>query len=109
MVALVALLNEFKKLSLTDYEIANLVYLIERKELRINGWLQDQYAATFEGFIFIKFYKHRVIVNPLRISQHCINELEYNLLPCYTGKARLSDHIIEDRTKRYEQAEKEAL
>jgi len=109
MVVLVGLLKEFKNLPLTDYEIANLAYLIERKELGIKGGLQDQYAATFGGFNFIEFYKDRVIVNPLRISQDCINELEHNLLLCYTGKTRLSDRIIEDQTKRYEQAEEEAL
>jgi len=103
MVTLVGLLREFKNLPLTDYEIAHMAYVIERKELGIKGGLQDQYAATFGNFNFIEFYKDRVIVNPLRIRQDCINELEHNLLLCYTGKTRLSDRIIEDQTKRYEQ------
>ncbi|MFZ5874553.1 MAG: hypothetical protein ACOYW8_09180 [Bacillota bacterium] len=109
MVCLVGLLKDFKNLPLTDYEIAHLAYVIERKELGIKGGLQDQYAATFGGFNFIEFYKDRVIVNTLRISQDCINELEHNLLLRYTGKTRLSDHIIEDQTRRYEQSEEEAL
>lgn len=37
MVALVGLLKEFKNLPFTDYEIADLAYLIERKELGIKG------------------------------------------------------------------------
>jgi len=109
MVALVGLLKEFKNMPLTDYEIANLAYIIERKELGIKGGLQDQYAATFGGFNFIEFLKDRVIVNPLKISQDVINELEHNLLLCYTGRTRLSARIIEDQVSRYERREEEIL
>ena len=72
-----------------------MVYVIERKDLGIKGGIQDQYAATFGGFNYIEFLKDKVIVNPLRISQDVINELEHNLLPCYTGKTRFSDNIID--------------
>ena len=109
MVALVGLLKEFKNMPLTDYEIAHLAYVIERKELGIKGGLQDQYAATFGGFNFIEFLKDRVIVNPLKISQDVINELEHNLLLCYTGGTRLSARIIEDQVSRYEREEEETL
>jgi len=109
MVALVGLLKEFKNMPLTDYEVANLAYIIERKDLGIKGGLQDQYAATFGGFNFIEFSKDRVIVNPLKISQDVINELEHNLLLCYTGMTRLSAKIIDDQVGRYERGEKETL
>lgn len=109
MVVLVGLLKEFKNMPLTDYEIAHLAYVIERKELGIKGGLQDQHAATFGGFNFIEFLKDRVIVNPLKISQDVINELEHNLLLCYTGGTRLSARIIEDQVSRYEREEEETL
>lgn len=109
IVTLVGLLKEFKNLPLTEYEIANLAFEIERKELKIKGGLQDQYAATFGGFNFIEFSKDRVIVNPLKISQYTVNELEHNLLLCYTGKTRFSDHIIDDQVKRFEQKNEIAL
>lgn len=109
MVALVGLLKEFKNLPLTDYEMADLAYRIERKNLGIKGGLQDQYAATFGGFSFIEFYKDRVIVNSLRVRQDIINELEHNLLLCYTGSTRLSDNIIEDQMGRYQRQEKDTI
>ena len=102
MVALVALVKEYMNIPLTDYEIAHLAYQIEREDLAIRGGLQDHYAATFGGFNFTEFYKDRVIVNPLRISPDTLNELEHNLLLCYTGTTRRSDRIIEDQTSRFE-------
>jgi D-glycero-alpha-D-manno-heptose-7-phosphate kinase len=105
MVGLVGLVKEFTNLPLTEYEIAHLAYVIERQDLGIKGGLQDQYASSFGGFNFIEFEKDRVIVNPLRISREVVNELEHNLLLCYTGSTRRSDHIIEDQTRRYEQNE----
>lgn len=109
IVALVGLVKELKNLPLTDYEIAQLAYAIEREDMGILGGLQDQYAASFGGFNFIEFYKDRVIVNPLRISCDVVNELEHNLLLCYTGTTRRSDRIIEDQTRRFKEKNSEAL
>lgn len=109
MVVLVGLLKEFKNLPLTDYEIADLAYIIERKELGIQGGLQDQYASTFGGFNYIEFLPDRVVVNPLKLSPDIINELQYNSLLCYTGQTRLSARIIEDQVQRYERGEVETL
>lgn len=109
MVALVGLVRELKNLPFTDYEIAQLAYAIEREDIGIRGGLQDQYAATFGGFNFIEFHKDRVVVNPLRISPDIVNELEHNLLLCYTGTTRRSDRIIEDQTRRFEEKDPEAL
>ncbi|MCI0403812.1 MAG: GHMP kinase [Acidobacteria bacterium] len=109
MVVLVGLMREFTAQPLTDYEIAHLAYVLEREELQIKGGLQDHYAATFGGFNFMEFFPERVIVNPLKISQDVINELEHNLLLCYTGTTRLSDRLIDDQVQRYERGELPSL
>jgi D-glycero-alpha-D-manno-heptose-7-phosphate kinase len=102
MVVLVGLLKEFHGLPLTEYEVAELAYAIERVDLGIQGGLQDQYAATFGGFNYIEFLADRVVVNGLKISPDIQNELEYGLMLCDTGKVRLSSRIIEDQVRRYE-------
>lgn len=100
MVALVGLLKEYHHLSLTDYEVASLAHRIEREDLGIKGGLQDHYAATFGGFNYIEFNGDGVLVNPLRIPEDTIHELEHNMLLCYTGMTRASHAIIEDQTAR---------
>jgi D-glycero-alpha-D-manno-heptose-7-phosphate kinase len=109
MVTLIGLLKEFHGQPLTDYEVAQLAFELERNDLGIRGGLQDQYAATFGGFNFIEFGADRVIVNPLRISADVVHELEHNMLLCYTGKTRSSDHIIEHQTGRWTGGDEDAL
>ncbi len=109
VVALIGLIKHLQRLPLTNYELAELAYKIERLDLGIRGGMQDQYAAAFGGFNFMEFGSDRVIVNPLRISPDTVNELEYNLLLCYTGKTRLSANIITSQIDSYKAKEKNVL
>ena len=99
MVTLTGLLSEHYGKMLSDYQIADLAHAIERVDLGITGGMQDQYAATFGGFNFIEF-TDRVIVNPLRVRDETVHELELSLLLCFTGITRDSARVIEDQTRR---------
>jgi D-glycero-alpha-D-manno-heptose-7-phosphate kinase len=105
MVVLVGLLKEWKNLRLTDYQVAELAYEVERVDLGIQGGMQDQYAAAFGGVNHIEFFGDHVLVNSLRLSPDILNELEYNLLLVDTGKVRLSSDIIADQVGRYKRGE----
>ena len=109
VVALIGLIRHWQRLPLTNYEIADLAYRIERVDLNIKGGMQDQYAAVFGGFNFIEFGRDAVIVNPLRIEDDIINELQYNLLLCYTGRTRLSANIITTQVDNYVRKEGEVV
>ena len=109
VVALVGVFKHWLKLPLTDYDIAELAYHIERKELGMQGGKQDQYAASFGGFNFIEFFGDKTIVNPLRIEREILNELEYRLMLCYTGKTRLSAGIIDDQISSYRQKKEDVV
>lgn len=102
-VALVGLINHWKKLALDSYEIAEMAYHIEREELGLSGGRQDQYSATFGGFNFIEFFDKVTIVNPLRISGDVLDELQYRLMLCFTGITRPSAGIINDQVANYVQ------
>jgi D-glycero-alpha-D-manno-heptose-7-phosphate kinase len=109
MVALIGVLKEFRNVPVTDYELAELAHAVERDELGIQGGRQDQYAATFGGFNFIELGGDHVVVNPLRVAADVVLELEHNLLLCYTGTTRQSDHIIEDQMGRFEAGDPDAV
>lgn len=100
VVALIGLFKHWKGLAMTDYEVAELAYHLEREDLGIAGGKQDQYAATFGGFNFIEFTRDTTVVNPLKIKRSVLNELEYRTLLVYTGRTRLSANIIQEQNAR---------
>lgn len=110
MVAIIGAFAEWLRLPLGEYDIAHMAYEIERVDLAMAGGKQDQYAATFGGVNFMEFNEgNRVIVNPLRIKQKFLFELENNLLLYFTATSRLSSTIIEAQSKNVKEKNEKSI
>lgn len=57
----------------------------------------------------MEFRADHTVVNPLRLRRSTMNELEYALLLCYTGRTRLSSHIVEKQVAAYAAGRQEVV
>lgn len=89
--------NQFRNDKWDKHDISEIAFQAERLHLGIAGGWQDQYATVFGGLNFMEFNKEQNIINPIRLNNDTILELEESLVLCYTGTTHDSGNIHNDQ------------
>lgn len=94
--------NQFRRDKWDLYEMAELAYQAERLYLGVAGGWQDQYATIFGGVNFMEFKAEQNIIQPLRVEQDTLLELEECLILCDTETIHESGDVHQDQKNEME-------
>ena len=89
--------NQYRNDKWDKHDISEIAFQSERIHLGVAGGWQDQYATVFGGLNFMEFNNEQNIINPIRLSNEIILELEESLILCYTGTTHDSGNIHSDQ------------
>ena len=101
VVGLINCIKKYKKLKLTNREIINDAYKIERKICKIHGGWQDQIVSQFGGYLDIKISKNEKIkIKKIKINKKINQIVKNNFLLVYTEIKRNSSSVILSQKKK---------
>ncbi len=109
-VALLNALHAYKREFVTQKQLAEEACHIEIDVLGEPIGKQDQYIAAFGGLTCLTFEKSgEVLVEPLRISDEAVEQLESNLMFFFTGKERSASEILLEQDRKSQQGSPEMI
>jgi D-glycero-alpha-D-manno-heptose-7-phosphate kinase len=95
VVAMLAAVGAIAGRSWSPAELAWRAYQVERIDLKIQGGMQDQYAASFGGLNYIEFHgDDKVDIRRLNVSGDTTERLERSLLLAWSGSSRTDAGIL---------------
>ena len=94
-VNMVRLCSKLKNETMTQRQIAEDAYFIQREILNLPIGKQDEYAAAYGGLNFIEFSEKNISVEPLKVDSEVKKCLEKNLLLFFTKKTRQASTILQ--------------
>ena len=94
-VNMVRLCSKLKNETMTQRQIAEDAFFIQRQILNLPIGKLDEYAAAYGGLNFIEFSEKEVSVNPIQIDPDTKKSLEKNLLLFFTKKTRQASTILQ--------------
>ncbi|MDQ3021679.1 MAG: sugar kinase [Bacteroidota bacterium] len=100
-VALLSTLFAYKREYLSLEKLAESACHVEINLLHEPIGKQDQYASTFGGFNAYTFHKDgKVTVEPVKINEGSLIELQNNIFLFYLNKKRLASDILKEQNKK---------
>lgn len=98
--SIIGCFNEFRNDKWDSYDMAEIAFQSERLYMNVAGGWQDQYATVFGGLNFMEFNSEQNLINPIRLNDDILSQLEESLILCYTGTTHNSDNIHIDQKKK---------
>jgi len=109
-VALLNALHAYKRDYVNHQQLAEEACKVEIEMLHEPIGKQDQFMAAYGGLTCLTFEKNGdVFVEPLRITDDMVDQLESNLLLFFTGKERSASDILSDQDKRTQSSDSEMI
>ncbi len=109
----VGILNALSKwfdVKLGKHELAELAYVVERKECGFSGGMQDQFAASYGGINDMIFHQNgKVSVSEIETKISFVKTLEASLILYFSGKSRESSAIIDGQRRNINDPESKAF
>lgn len=90
-------ISTLQKKKLSNSEIAETAFHIERNILNHPIGKQDDYITAFGGFNYINFNSKQVDVTPIKFSSSTFLELQENLMLFSMGTTRKSSDVLKDQ------------
>ncbi|MEP7147047.1 MAG: sugar kinase, partial [bacterium] len=109
-VSLLSALFAYKREYMSLHQLAESACKIEINLLKEPIGKQDQYAAVFGGFNAYTFYKDgSVNVEPVKIDEGALIELQNNMFLFYLNKKRSASDILKDQNKKTKENNKDVI
>lgn len=91
-------LIEFFRLDIPNHptNLAEMAYTVERDILNFPGGVQDQYAAAYKGINLLQLNKNGKTIHAVNARESFLEDLQMNLMLCYSGQTHVSSDITED-------------
>lgn len=100
-VALLNALHAYNREYISQRQLAEEACMIEIEQLSQPIGKQDQYISAFGGITALTFEKNgNVIVEPVKMSEDVLDELERNILLYYTGIERSASEILTEQNEK---------
>jgi D-glycero-alpha-D-manno-heptose-7-phosphate kinase len=109
-VSLLNALHTFKRDFVTQQQLAEEACQIEIDILKEPIGKQDQYISTFGEVTCLTFDKNGdVLVEPIRMTDEALDQLESNIMLFHTGVERSASHILSEQDKKTQSNQPEVV
>ena len=102
-------LSVFLGHDLSEQDLAETAFYIARNILKKPVGKQDEHAVARGGLNVLKFHANGVDVEPVRLPEELLMDLEQNLMLFFTGSSRDSSEILQEQDGSIQQREEAIL